>query len=62
LTPPWRPQLPQLQSALPLLRPPPGFAVGLYFNASLVDNARSLAVSGASKHPGGPIISYVSST
>jgi hypothetical protein len=54
-------QLTKLQSALPLLRPPPGFAVGLYFNKSLVDNARSLAVSGASKHPGGPIISYVSS-
>ena len=60
------PQFTQLQTALPLLRPPPGFKVDLYFTGQsrdrgLINNARSLAVSGNSKHPGGPIITYVSS-
>lgn len=46
----------QLQAAMPLLRAPPGFKIELYYKQGLVNNARSLAVSGNSKYPGGPII------
>lgn len=41
---------------MPLLRPPPGFKIELYYKQGLINNARSLAVSGNSKYPGGPII------
>lgn len=56
--PPW--QLTALQAALPLLKAPPGFNVSIYYPYGLLNNARSLAVSGKSKSPGGPIITYVS--
>ena len=57
---PKRWSLRQLVEALPLLEPPDGFEVSLYHPSKLLDNARSLALSGASRHPGGPVIVYVS--
>jgi hypothetical protein len=54
------PQLDTLKTALPLLRPPRGFEASLYHPDSLLESARSLALSGASA-AGGPVIVYVSS-
>ncbi|KAI8464206.1 MAG: L-sorbosone dehydrogenase [Monoraphidium minutum] len=51
----------KLDASMPMLKPPPGFKVDIYYKGGLIDNARSLAVSGNSKFPGGPIIVYVSS-
>lgn len=49
----------KLKNALPLLQLPDGFDVDLYYQDGLLDNARSLALSGASK-VGGPVIVFVS--
>ncbi|GBF97414.1 sorbosone dehydrogenase [Raphidocelis subcapitata] len=52
--------LSKLKAALPLLQPPPGFDVSLYYSGDLLNNARSLAVSGAFAAQPGPIVVYAS--
>lgn len=52
---------PTKHAARKQLRAPPGFAIDIYYPGGLINNARSLAVSGNSKYPGGPVIVYASS-